>query len=117
MRLKSKETRPKARALFNSLPLLRGVKEVRVVWVAPYKERSWRSARATLARHGIKATAEGLAAGGINADEAQLQHANDLGAGLLVVGAYAHSRVREYIFGGAIQHVLAHATIPVLLSH
>jgi nucleotide-binding universal stress UspA family protein len=116
-------TREAARALFDSLPLLQGVKEVRVVWVDPYKERSvagevpGAEAAAALARHGIKATAEGLAAGGINAGEALLQHANDLGAGLLVVGAYAHSRMREYIFGGATQHVLAHANIPVLLSH
>jgi nucleotide-binding universal stress UspA family protein len=116
-------TREAARALFDSLPLLQGVKEVRVVWVDPYKERSvagevpGAEAAAALARHAIKATAEGLAAGGVNAGEALLQHANDLGAGLLVVGAYAHSRMREYIFGGATQHVLAHANIPVLLSH
>ena len=116
-------TREATRALFDGLPLLRSAKDVRVVWVDPYKERSvagevpGAEAAAALARHGVKATAEGLAAGGINAGEALLQHVNDLGAGLLVVGAYAHSRMREYIFGGTTQHVLAHANVPVLMSH
>ena len=116
-------TREATRALFDGLPLMRSAKDVRVVWVDPYKERSvagevpGAEAAATLARHGVRATAEGLAAGGINAGEALLQHVNDLGAELLVMGAYAHSRMREYILGGATQHVLAHAKVPVLMSH
>lgn len=116
-------TREATRALFDGLPLLRGAKDVRVVWVDPYKERSvagdvpGAEAAAALARHGVKATAEGLAAGGANAGEALLQHVNDLGAELLIMGAYAHSRMREYIFGGATQHVLAQANVPVLMSH
>jgi nucleotide-binding universal stress UspA family protein len=117
------ETREATRALFDGLPLLRNARDVRVVWVDPYKERSvagevpGAEAAEALARHGIRATAEGLAAGGVNAGEALLQHVNDLGAGLLVMGAYAHSRMREYIFGGATAHVLAHANVPVLMSH
>lgn len=116
-------TREATCALFDGLPLLRSAKDVRVVWVDPYKERSvagevpGAEAAAALARHGVRATAEGLAAGGANAGEAMLQHVNDLGAELLIMGAYAHSRMREYIFGGATQHVLAHANVPVLMSH
>lgn len=116
-------TREAARALFDGLPLLRRAKNVRVVWVDPYKERSvagevpGAEAAAALARHGVKATAEGLSAGGTNAGEALLQHVNDLGAGLLIVGAYAHSRMREYIFGGTTQYILANAKVPVLASH
>jgi nucleotide-binding universal stress UspA family protein len=115
-------SREAARALFDALPLLRQAKDVRVVWVDPQTERSiagevpCAEAAAALARHGIKATAEGLPSG-INAGEALLQRANDLGAGLVVMGAYAHSRLREYIFGGATQHVLGKAVIPVLMSH
>ena len=117
------ETREATRALFDGLPLLRSARDVRVVWVDPYKERSvagevpGAEAAEALARHGVKATAEGLAAGGVNAGEALLQHVNDLGAELLVMGAYAHSRMREYIFGGATAYVLAHANVPVLMSH
>ena len=116
-------TREATRALFDGLPLLRSAKDVRVVWVDPYRERSLSGempgaeAAEALARHGVKATAEGLAAGDSNAGEALLKHVNDLGAELLVMGAYAHSRMREYIFGGATRHVLAHANVPVLMSH
>ena len=115
-------SREAARALFDALPLLRPAKDVRVIWVNPQTERSiagdvpGAEAAAALARHGIKATAEGLPAGS-NAGEALLRRAQDLGADLVVMGAYAHSRLREYIFGGATQHVLENATIPVLMSH
>jgi nucleotide-binding universal stress UspA family protein len=38
-------------------------------------------------------------------------------AGLIVMGAYTHGRLRHLVFGGATSHVLAHATIPVLMAH
>lgn len=40
-----------------------------------------------------------------------------VGAGLLVMGAYSHTRLREMVLGGVTQHVLHHAPIPVLLAH
>jgi nucleotide-binding universal stress UspA family protein len=116
-------TRESARAIFDSVPLLRMAKEVRVVWVDPQSERSiagdvpGAEIAKALARHGIKATAEGLAAGGIDAGAALLQRARDTGADLVVMGAYAHSRLREYIFCGATLHVLENAEVPVLMSH
>lgn len=70
-----------------------------------------------LARHNIKAVAEPMMTDGHNAGEALLMRAHDLGADLLVMGAYAHSRMREFVFGGATHHVLANMTIPVLMSH
>ena len=116
-------TREAARTLFDAMPLLQNATDVRIIWVDPYRDRDaagevpGAEAAVSLARHGVKATAEGLTAGGGNAGEALLQRANDLGSELLVMGAFAHSRMREYIFGGATQHVLAHANIPVLMSH
>lgn len=116
-------TREASRAMFDALPLLRASKEVRLVWVDPYKQRH-ESGRvpgaeeaALLARHGIVVTAEPMMTDGRDAGEALLMRANDLGADLLVMGAYAHSRMREYVFGGATRHVLEHANIPVLMSH
>jgi nucleotide-binding universal stress UspA family protein len=41
----------------------------------------------------------------------------DLGADLLVMGAYGHSRVRELLLGGATRAVLRSMTVPVLMSH
>jgi nucleotide-binding universal stress UspA family protein len=116
-------TKEAARALFDSIPMLKGTKDVRVVWVDPYKERSTSGevpgadAAISLARHSIKATSDSLASGEVNAGEALLRYVDDCGADLLVIGAYAHSRMGEYIFGGATQYVLEHARVPVLMSH
>ena len=116
-------TKESSRAMFDALPLLRLVKETRLVWVDPYRQRSeageipGAEEAAVLARHGIRAVAEPMMTDGRDAGEALLMRANDLGADLLVMGAYAHSRMREFVFGGATRHVLEHMTIPVLMSH
>jgi nucleotide-binding universal stress UspA family protein len=116
-------TKESSRAMFDALPLLRLVKETRLVWVDPYKqsreagEVPGAEEAAVLSRHGIKAVAEPMMTDGLNAGEALLARANDLGADLLVMGGYAHSRMREFVFGGATRHVLEHMTIPVLMSH
>ncbi len=116
-------TREAARAMFDALPLLRIVKETRLVWVDPYKQSGesgeipGAEEATVLSRHGIKAIAEPMMTTGRNAGEALLMRANDLGADLLVMGAYAHSRMSEFVFGGATRHVLEHMKIPVLMSH
>lgn len=53
----------------------------------------------------------------VDAGRAILALASDLGADLLVMGAYGHSRLREMILGGATRTILATATLPVLLAH
>ena len=116
-------TKESSRAMFDSLPLLRLVKETRLVWVDPYRQSReagdipGAEEATVLSRHGIKAVAEPMMTGGQNAGEALLMRANDLGADLLVMGAYAHSRMREFVFGGATRHVLEHMKVPVFMSH
>jgi nucleotide-binding universal stress UspA family protein len=46
-----------------------------------------------------------------------LSRSADLGADLLVMGAYGHSRMRELVFGGATRDIARHMTIPTLFSH
>jgi nucleotide-binding universal stress UspA family protein len=46
-----------------------------------------------------------------------LSRAADLGADLLVIGAYGHSRVRELLLGGATRSILQSMILPVLMSH
>ena len=48
---------------------------------------------------------------------ALLATAADSGATMIVMGAYTHSRLRQSFLGGVTMHVLAHATIPVVMSH
>lgn len=52
-----------------------------------------------------------------SAGDALLSLAADVGAGLLVMGCYGHSRARELVLGGASRTVLRSMTLPVLMAH
>ena len=116
-------TRESARAMLDAVPLLKTMSETRLVWVDPCQqgkdaaEMLGVDEAAVLSRHGVKSVAEPMMTEGLNAGEALLRRANELGANLLVMGAYAHSRMTELVFGGATRHVLANMNIPVLMSH
>jgi nucleotide-binding universal stress UspA family protein len=58
-----------------------------------------------------------VAPGDADIAEAMLSRAADLGADLIVMGAYGHTRWRERLLGGATRGVLASMTVPVLMSH
>jgi nucleotide-binding universal stress UspA family protein len=45
------------------------------------------------------------------------EHAREIGGRLLVMGAYGHSRIRDFVLGGATQGVLGELRMPILLSH
>lgn len=115
--------REAARATFDALPLLVGASGVRIVWVNPHEEVGragdlpTAEIAATLARHGIKCEAATATAPEIRVGDTLLSGLTDDGSDLLVMGAYGHSRFREWVFGGATRHILAHMTVPVLLSH
>jgi len=49
--------------------------------------------------------------------EELLSRIADLGCDLLVMGAYGHSRAREWAFGGVTRTILQSMTVPVLMSH
>jgi nucleotide-binding universal stress UspA family protein len=70
-----------------------------------------------LSLHGIVADIHLLEAQGQPIGSVLLANAEKAGADLLVVGGYGHSRLREFILGGATQHIRSHATIPVLMAH
>lgn len=115
--------REAARAAFDALPLLKKAGKVRIVWIDPQKEPSLRGSVAgadlaeTLARHGVKAEAQGYPTDGQDEGQALLRCADDTGAGLVVMGAYGHSRLAEFIFGGATRFVLTRMSRPILMSH
>jgi nucleotide-binding universal stress UspA family protein len=115
--------REAARAAFDALPFLKLAGKVSIVHVDPQRDVERGNSlpgvdlAEALARHGVKASAEGLTTGGTEAGHALLRRANDSGAGMVVMGAYGHSRLREFVFGGATSHVLAHLDRPVLVSH
>ncbi len=115
--------REAARAVFDALPLLQQADEVKVVWVNPQAEGAAPvdvpagDICAALARHGVKCEATEVAHPRSGVGRTLLARAAEYGSDLLVMGCYGHSRLREFVLGGASRHVLEHMTIPVLMSH
>jgi len=112
------------RAIADSLPLLRQAKTIVVAEIPDSEsERSSAQARvgdvvAWLSRHGLIASAR-VPERRDGADTVQQLEdiAGDLGASLIVAGAYGHSRFRELVLGGMTQHLITQSARCVLLSH
>ncbi len=66
--------------------------------------------------HEVQASVHTFVAGP-HVGQTLLAEAEGLGADLVVMGAYTHSRLRQLILGGVTRHVLHAATLPVLFSH
>jgi nucleotide-binding universal stress UspA family protein len=106
-----------ARALNAALPLLSSASEVTVLHAGVGDRQTLLNPVIEyLDRHGIAAHATDVPDHG-NTGKALLDEAGRLGAGLLVMGAYSHSRARQFIFGGATSYIFHHATLPVLVAH
>jgi nucleotide-binding universal stress UspA family protein len=116
-------SREAARAVNDALPLLRGAKQVTVLAINPQRgvgghgDVPAADIALHLARHGLRAEAAHTVARDISDGEALLSYAADVGADLIVAGAYGHSRARELVFGGVTQTLITEMTAPVLLSH
>lgn len=72
---------------------------------------------AWLAERGIAVEASPLQARAGEEGEALLLASQESGCDLLVMGAWGHTRLREWVLGGATRHVLSHAALPVLMAH
>lgn len=70
-----------------------------------------------LVEHGIAAELHVLRIGRAPFGATLLRKAHELHADLLVMGAYQHSPLREFLLGGVTRHMLNHANLPVLLRH
>jgi nucleotide-binding universal stress UspA family protein len=115
-----KRTRESTRAVHDALPLLTRAKSVLVMEINPDqgdKHIAGADIALHLARHGVKADVSSTVASEIDVGNAILSRAADVGADLLVMGAYGHSRLRQIVFGGVTLEVLRHMTVPVLMSH
>jgi nucleotide-binding universal stress UspA family protein len=72
---------------------------------------------AHLSRRGLKTTVRNADSLGKATAQTMLEQAAGLGADLLVMGAYTHSRLREMVFGGATRDLLRAASVPILMAH
>lgn len=113
--------RPAARAIADALPILKRAKTVRVVTVTHEKtietSRSGAELVRHLACHGVVALLEEEPAAGRLIGEVLAAYAATRRLDLLVMGAYGHSRARDFILGGATKTIVANPPLPVLLSH
>jgi nucleotide-binding universal stress UspA family protein len=108
------------RAIGAAMPMLQGAS--RVIIVMGEEERrpadfSLHGLTDYLARHGVAATVVTSKVEPSYAGRYILEEAKKVGASLLVMGAYTHSRLREFVLGGVTKHVCAHADLPVLMTH
>lgn len=114
-------SRSAARGLAAALPFCRRARSVRLVAVSGDKafdsSGALEEARRHLACHDIASLVEVVDAAGRDAGRTLLDHAIGTGADLLVMGAYGHSRTREFVLGGATRSVLDNPRLPVLVAH
>jgi len=116
------ESNEALRAIRAALPFLRQADRVNIAIVDPPQHGPERSdpggaLSQMLSRHGVRAEVSVLSKTLPRVCDVLLRHAGDIGADLVVMGAYGHSRFRESILGGATRNMLELAEAPVLLAH
>ena len=108
-----------ARAVAFAMPFLRKAARIRVISAVGgmVPGPSAADLARALACEGISADHKAFAEGRRTPGELYLNEAQDFGCDLLIKGAYTQSRLRQMIFGGPTSHLLAHATVPMLMAH
>jgi nucleotide-binding universal stress UspA family protein len=117
-----KPGREAARAVFDALPILKQAEQVQILEIhegggGRNGTSADTSIAVALARHGVKAAVRTSVAVDIGVGDEILSRLADMGADLLVMGAYGHSRMRELVFGGVTRHIARHMTVPTLFAH
>ena len=114
-------SRTAARAIGDAMPFLEHAKSIDVVTVS--KDQGRRDELPGidiahhLARHNLRVDLKRIVATDIDVTSAILSHAADTGADMIVMGGYGHSRLREFVLGGATRGILSAMTVPILMSH
>ena len=117
-----KDTTEARRAVNDALPLLHKSTEITIVEIV--EDEADRAAAllrvedvaAWLSRHGVRASQQ--VPGQCGDAAAQLEQvASDVGAGVVIAGAYGHSRLSEWILGGVTRRLINPAIRCSLLSH
>jgi len=114
-------SQPATRAIADAMPILEKAKRVCVLTVTKEKaidtRRSGAELAKHLARHGVDVVLDEVDAKGRSIGDVFEAHVTYRSADLLVMGAYGHSRLREFVLGGATKSMLTRPPAPVFLSH
>ncbi|WP_299673670.1 universal stress protein [uncultured Roseobacter sp.] len=110
------------RAIHAAMPVLTAAKEVHIAIIDPPEHAADRSdpggaLAVMLSRHGVNCDIQVMSRNGARISERLQRHVTEMGADMLVMGAYGHSRFREAILGGATREMLEHAKVPVFMAH
>ncbi|HEY2134437.1 MAG TPA: universal stress protein [Xanthobacteraceae bacterium] len=114
-------SRQAARAIADAMPFLARSATIDVVIVASGREKSDEIPGVDigehLARHGLKIEVKRIVSTDIDVPNTILSYVADSGADFIVMGGFGHSRLREFVLGGATRGILASMTVPALMSH
>ncbi|MBE0626223.1 MAG: universal stress protein [Burkholderiales bacterium] len=114
-------SREATRALTDAIPMLRLAESVHVMAVNPKHGMHGNVPGADiglyLARHGVRVEVKTDQGAEIDVGNELLSRAADLDADLIVMGGYGHSRLQEWVLGGATRTILESMTAPILMSH
>ena len=114
-------SRAAARAVADAMPFLQKAKQVEIVIISEKEGNKDQIPGADLgqhlARHDLKVDVKRIISPDVDVPSTILSHAADSSADLIVMGGYGHSRLREFVLGGATRGLLESMTVPVLMSH
>ena len=114
-------SRNAARAVGDAMPFIIRAKATEIVIVTNEDAKSDEMPGADiahhLARHGADVEVKRIVSTETDVAGTILSHAADVSADFLVMGGYGHSRLREFVLGGATRGILASMTLPTLMSH
>ncbi|GHB22813.1 universal stress protein A [Pseudovibrio japonicus] len=109
-----------ARAVHAALPILEMAEQVTIVIVnkgQPTEGEPGTDIATYLARHNLEINVDVINNPPIGVSDSLLNYVSENAVDLLVMGGYGHSRMREYLIGGATRDILHSMTIPVLMAH
>jgi nucleotide-binding universal stress UspA family protein len=114
-------SRESARAVREAMPFLTRAEQVVVLSDEPDQNKEddehAREITRYLSAHGIDAVAGGISGMDMRPADAIMAQAADMNADLIVMGAYGHMRLREFILGGATRDMLKQAPVSLLMVH
>src|SRR3974390_289246 len=115
-------SRTAARAIGDAMPLLECAKMIEIFTMVTGPTNNVKSTGIDnigqhLSRHGLNVEVKRIRAVDMGVSDAILSHAADISADFMIMGGYGHSRLGEYMLGGAARGILASMTLPTLMSN
>lgn len=108
-----------AHAISSAIPMLARAEAIEILNVTsgPIDTVQMDRLRDYLRLHGLSPVEHGINPGSQGTASTLVDAAVRAGAGLLVIGGYGHSRLREFVLGGVTRHVFANVTMPIFMAH